>query len=326
MATAATPTNGPRLELDQSVVDFGRVADHETRNARVLIRNTGDRPLTVRDLVPTCGCTTTRFETPATIPAGGESAVVLDFDPRGSGRQEKYVRVVSDDPQRPNRTIKIRAEVIATLTAEPRFLALGRAEAGAPVMGSVEITAALDGCSLDFAKLDGDLATHATSSITRLNDPAEPRGVWRVDVNFDDTVPWGWHTGSMLVVGTVETETGERPITMNFAMNGSFEGAVIANETMLGLQTLRPGQPIERETTILRADGRPLACLSATIVGGPPGIEARIEPLDATRTRWRLRLEGAAPVAAGTLEGTVVVTTDTPENPVLAFRFAGIVR
>ena len=328
-AADSTPVSAdaaPRLEFDEPVIDFGRVPDHETRTARVVVRNAGGRPLTVQKVVPTCGCTTVGFKTPMTIPAGGESTITLDFDPKGSGKQEKYVQVVSNDPGKPTSTVTIRADVIATLTAEPRFLALGRVTAGAPVVGSIEVSAAEDGCTLRNARITGDLAPHATPSITRLNDPTEARGVWRVDVNIGPAVPWGWHTASMVVDGTIETAEGPRPIKMNFAINGSFEGSVIADETLLGLLTMKPGQRIDRETTLQRADGRPLACLSTTIVDGTPGLEAVVEPLDAERTRWRLRLRGTAPRTPGSVRGTVVITTDDPANPVVAIRYAGVVR
>jgi len=159
-----------------------------------------------------------------------------------------------------------------------------------------------------------------------VNDPAEARGVWRVDVNIGPAVPWGWHTGSMVVDGTIDTPEGPKPIEMNFAINGSFEGSVIADETLLGLLTLRPGQPIDRETTLQRVDGRPLALLSTTIVDGEPGLEAVVEPLDPERTKWRLRLRGKAPTRLGSVRGTIVVTTDDPANPVVAIRYAGNVR
>ena len=325
-STTAPTDAAPRLEFDEPVIDFGRVADHETRTARVVVRNAGGRPLTVEKVVPTCGCTTVGFKTPMTIAAGGESTITLDFDPRGSGRQEKYVQVVSNDPRRATSTVTIRAEVIATLTAEPRFLALGRVTAGAPVIGSIEVTAAEPGCTLEGAKITGDLASHAKPSITRLNDPADPRGVWRVDVNIGATVPWGWHTGSMVVNGRIETSDGPKPIEMNFAMNGSFEGSIIADETLIGLLTMKPGQRIDREVTLQRVDGRTLTCFSATIAGGTPGLRARVEPLDAERTRWQVRLEGTAPNAPGSVGGTVVVTTDDPATPVVAIRYAGVVR
>ena len=326
-AVASTATEGgPRLEFDEPVIDFGRVPDHETRNARVVIRNAGSSPLTVQKVVPTCGCTTVGFKTPVTLPAGGESILTLDFDPKGSGKQEKYVQVVSNDPRRATSTVTIRADVVATLTAEPRFLALGRVTAGAPVLGSIEITAAVDGCDLSGAKITGDLAAHATPSITRLNDPSEARGRWRVDVNIGPAVPWGWHTASMVVNGTIDTPSDQRPIEMKFAMNGSFEGSIIADETLIGLLTMKPGQRIDREVTLQRADGRGLTCLSATIAGGTPGLRASVEPLDTGRTRWRVRLEGTAPNAPGSVGGTVVVTTDDPANPVVAIRYAGVVR
>ncbi|NCF38608.1 MAG: DUF1573 domain-containing protein [Planctomycetia bacterium] len=323
---STTSEAAPRLEFDEPVIDFGSVPDHETRTAEVVVRNAGGRPLTVQKVVPTCGCTTVGFKTPMTIPVGGQSTITLDFDPKGGGRQEKYVQVVSNDPRRPTSTVTIRANVIATLTAEPRFLALGRVTAGTPVLGSIEVTAAEDGCSLKGAKITGDLAPYATPSITRVNDPAEARGVWRVDVNIAPTVPWGWHNGSMIVEGTIDTAEGPKPIEMNFAINGSFEGSVIADETLLGLLTLRPGQPIDRETTLQRVDGRPLALLSTTIVDGEPGLEAVVEPLDPERTKWRLRLRGKAPTRLGSVRGTIVVTTDDPANPVVAIRYAGNVR
>ncbi len=323
-AEAADPSD-PRLKIENQTIDLGTVADYETRTAEVRFQNVGGDTLTIERVIPTCGCTTIGFENDQAFAPGEQGSFTLDFTPKSAGRQQKYIQVVSSDPLIPVTTVTLKAEVEPTLEAEPRFLAMGRLAFGELHIGSIEMSALAEDCSLTDVSFTGDLTADVTGTITETTPQGARRGTWRVDVEFPGTTPWGWQNGSMLVSGTIQTADGPRPIEMRFVVNGSFEGEVNAEETLLPLLSLRPGQEILKTTTLRRADGTPLDCTSATVVKSPDGLSATVEPIDANRTRWRLTLSGNAPTRSGSFKGIVAITTDIPGEQIIEIQFAGLV-
>ena len=323
-AETADPSK-PRLTIENPILDLGDVADYETRTAEVRFKNTGGDTLTVERVIPTCGCTTIGFESNRTFAPGEGGSFTLDFTPKSSGQQQKYIQVVSSDPLVPVTAVTLNANVIPTLEAEPRYLALGRVAYGEPHTGSIDLTALADDCTLTDVSFTGDITDQATASITDTTPEGTRRSSWRVDVDFPAKTSWGWHNGGMLVSGIIETTAGPRPISMRFVINGSFEGAITAKETLLALLSLRPSQKILKTTTLRRTDGTPFECTSATIVKSPEGLTATVEPTDSNRTEWLLTLAGNAPSKPGTLKGVIAITTNVPDEEIIEIQFAGAV-
>ena len=323
-AEAADPDD-PRLKIENKTIDLGAVADYETRTAEVRFQNVGGDVLTIKQVIPTCGCTTIGFKNDQTFAPGEQGSFTLDFTPKSPGQQQKYIQVVSSDPLIPITTVTLKADVTPTLEAEPRFLAMGRQAFGQPHIASIEMSALADDCTLNDVSFTGDLTTDIMATITDTTPEGTRRSTWRVDVEFPGTTPWGWQNGSMVVSGAIETADGPRPIEMRFLVNGSFEGEVNADETLLPLLSLRAGQQILKTTTLRRADGTPLQCTSATVVKSPDGLTASIEPIDQNRTKWRLTLSGNAPTSPGSFKGVVAITTDVPGEEIIEIQFAGVV-
>ena len=324
----ARPTADPtkaRLTIENPILDLGDVADYETRTAEVRFKNTGGDTLTVQRVIPTCGCTTIGFKENQTFEPGEGGSFALNFTPKSSGQQQKYIQVVSSDPLVPVAAVTLKASVIPTLQAEPGFLAMGRVTYGQPQTGAIEIAALADDCDLTNVSFTGEIADHATATITETTPEGMRRGSWIVDVNFPAETPWGWHTGGMLVSGSIETPDGPRPIQKRFVVNGSFEGKINAKTTLLGLLSLRSGQKILKTTILRRADGAAFECTSATIVKSPEGLAVTVEPTDSGRTEWMLTLDGNAPSKPGTLKGVIAITTDVPGEQIIEIQFAGAV-
>lgn len=322
--TTADPSD-PRLTIENQVLDLGDVADYETRTAEVRFKNTGGDTLTIERVIPTCGCTTIGFEKNQLFAPGEGGSFTLDFRPKSSGQQQKYIQVVSSDPLVPVSTVTLKANVVPTLEAEPRYLAFGRVTYGEPHSRSIEIKALADDCKLTDVSLTGNIADHANATITDTTPEGDRRGTWRVDVDFPAETSWGWHNGTMLVSGTIETDAGARPIKILFVANGSFEDKINASETLLPLLSLRRGQKILKTTTLRSADGSPFECTSATIVKSPEGLTVTVEPVDSDRTTWLLTLTGNAPASPGSFEGVVAITTNVPGEQIIEIQFAGAV-
>ena len=102
----------PRLGLDATTHDFGRIIRAFVVSHRFKATNLGTAPLTIKALKPSCGCTSTM--TGKAILAPGE-ATELDvaFNPAGQyGVVYKTVTVESDDPVQPSQVLTIQAEIL----------------------------------------------------------------------------------------------------------------------------------------------------------------------------------------------------------------------
>ena len=101
----------PRLTLKATHHDFGRIPPDRTVSYRFQARNTGTDLLTITDLKPTCGCTSTVVGR-KTLAPGESTELEVSFNPVGfNGVVHKSVQVLSDDPRAPAQTLDFQADV-----------------------------------------------------------------------------------------------------------------------------------------------------------------------------------------------------------------------
>jgi hypothetical protein len=96
-ATAATETKPegplPAFKFERMEYDFGQVREGEKVAYTYKFTNTGDAPLIVQSVQPSCGCTAPDWSKQP-IPVGGEGFVKVEFDSNGKqGIQNKVVTV-----------------------------------------------------------------------------------------------------------------------------------------------------------------------------------------------------------------------------------------
>lgn len=107
---AAVPP--PRVAVEPSRFDFGRLLAGRTVSKELVVRNHGGRTLEIRSVSTDCGCTVVGAFRKALAP-GGRSAVRVSFTaPDAPGRTEKRVVVKTNDPDRPAVEVTLAAEVV----------------------------------------------------------------------------------------------------------------------------------------------------------------------------------------------------------------------
>lgn len=100
-----------QLLFEPAEWDFGTVAEAEGKVSHAFTgRNTGEKPLVILDVVTTCGCTVPDFSRQP-VPPGGETTVVVTFDPANRpGRFDKTLAVYSTE-RRKVATLTLRGDV-----------------------------------------------------------------------------------------------------------------------------------------------------------------------------------------------------------------------
>jgi hypothetical protein len=98
------------VEVDQKF-DAGTVIKGEIIKAKFTIKNTGDYPLVISEVSPSCSCTVSSFPEDPILPGeSGEILAEVDTD-KASGVLNKTVRIVANTEQ-PIEPVVIHATVL----------------------------------------------------------------------------------------------------------------------------------------------------------------------------------------------------------------------
>ncbi len=86
----------PAFKFERLEYDFGQIREGEKVSYTYKFTNTGDAPLIVQSVQPSCGCTAPDWSKEP-IPVGGNGFVKVEFDSNGKqGIQNKIVTVVAN--------------------------------------------------------------------------------------------------------------------------------------------------------------------------------------------------------------------------------------
>ncbi|RLE22854.1 MAG: hypothetical protein DRJ65_13005, partial [Acidobacteria bacterium] len=121
MVSFVAAQGGPKLVVEEKVIDLGEVPQGVVKDVKFDLRNEGSGPLTVKSVRPTCGCTVAEYD--KEIPAGGTGSVRAKLDTTGfKGAISKSVLVMTDDLSAPIVTLAIKAIVKPYIDVMPRAL------------------------------------------------------------------------------------------------------------------------------------------------------------------------------------------------------------
>lgn len=108
----ATPKTGALTEVafTEDSHAFGEVAFEVPAKHTFRFTNTGNQPLTIENVKPSCGCTATNYSKEA-IPVGGEGFVELTYNAKKVGIFRKTATVTMNTEPR-NKILSISGEVV----------------------------------------------------------------------------------------------------------------------------------------------------------------------------------------------------------------------
>jgi len=100
----------PKIEIGQETKDMGTIPKGQVIETDFVIHNSGGSDLVITDARPSCGCTVSSFD--KVIKPGADGKVHTSVDTKSfSGPISKSVLVVSNDPDRPQMNLFVKAVV-----------------------------------------------------------------------------------------------------------------------------------------------------------------------------------------------------------------------
>lgn len=111
IAPGSVRTEGPSLQVADSNHNFGKIAQGTAVRYEFILRNTGDAPLEIIEVRPSCGCTTAG-DWPRTIKPGESGKLPIRMETaQFAGAITKTITLTTNDPSRPQTVLEIKADI-----------------------------------------------------------------------------------------------------------------------------------------------------------------------------------------------------------------------
>jgi hypothetical protein len=179
--------------------------------ATLRFRNDGEAPLTISRIRCSCGCTAARLAKMVYQP-GESGELVVRFDPTGrKGKQQKTCTIHSNDRENPTLTVRLKAEVMSLVWAEPTPLINMQQPRGLPFDETVTLWSRADEFEL--------VRVESTSPLMRV-DVGETERVWVEDedrhhfrtpirLSLPPDQPVGYVNGELRIISTLTQHDAE---------------------------------------------------------------------------------------------------------------------
>lgn len=329
----------PLIEFETLAYDFGVMSETETRSGALTFTNTGNAPLVIEDIKPTCGCTAVELQKKTYAP-GESGSISVVFDPSGPNEpgkpQRKYVNVLSNAANASSgvTSVAILADVQAFIDMQPRFLQINEVRLGQPYHADITVTGADTELVIESVEptnphirvevLDPPRDSATDSQPTDGRRPTKTR-IIRVHVSPD--APWGnlfsWLT--VTITGRPAPDAELMTHTARIRIQGQVFGELAADPDTFRFGVL-PGEPFEREMFIESRDNLPFQITGAT-AQCTAATSARVETEQLSPVRWRVVLKATGGAGPAPARGVVTLTTTVsgPEST-LEIPIIGVVR
>lgn len=122
--------NGPRLEVEPILADFGKIRQGAQVEQIFHLKNTGDAPLVIGQVKTSCGCTAA-LPSKTSFAPGEEGEIRAVFNSKGfSGEIKKSIYVYSNDKSRTFMEVVMHGQVVPEIEVSPTVLEAGTVEVG----------------------------------------------------------------------------------------------------------------------------------------------------------------------------------------------------
>ncbi len=329
--TTVDATTAPRLTLDNSVIEFGRLYEETKVSSKVVYRNTGKSTLMNIEFHPACGCTVAK-PTHTVLEPGESGSVEITFDPKGKpGRTTKTVQVRSNDPFQPNQTLRLEADYVPLVQVTPPIVQFGTVIAGNSGKALLTILSRDKDFTIKEVKINNEyVQAHPANDDLPNTDPLYP-GRIVLEFNLSNKAPTGSVSGvaEIVCVARVDGQGEPQEVKQTINFMSHILGDLVSDPRFIRIAQAFPDEAFEGSILLTSASGRPFNIVSSEVLESTlPNMTARAEPYDngAGLRGYKLILQGKGGPSVGMFRGIVEVKTDLPNESPAKIPFNGFVR
>jgi len=293
----------PRLEFEQPTFDFGEVDQGEKVKASFAFKNSGDGPLDILKVVPTCGCTTAELDKKQYQP--GESGIIsVTFNTqRFPGKVTKRITVESNDPNRPRTSVTLKGNVTVDIRYAPNSLFFADARMGQSATHEININTGRM-ANLELSDVEVNIQPECLNARVVQVDATHARLVVTADGSK-------FPSQKSQINGTLSFQTNSKAQkTIRIPISIRIQRPIATSPRSVYMFASKEGKPREVTVKVRSTDNSNFQIL---------GVESNSEFISITRGKDEGRekylvatLSGQAEL--GKFEAEIRVTTDNPEQ------------
>ncbi|MEN2435151.1 DUF1573 domain-containing protein [Weeksellaceae bacterium A-14] len=99
------------ITFEQTTLDYGTIKKGSDGNRTFVVKNTGDKPLIIEKVKPSCGCTTPEWSKEPILP-GKTGKIAVHYNTNLVNPFQKLIEVYSNDPKNSRSVIYIKGTVV----------------------------------------------------------------------------------------------------------------------------------------------------------------------------------------------------------------------
>ena len=311
-ATGVSGGAQPQLSVAPSSIDFGTVSNGQKSSANLVLNNAGSADLTVSMMTVTGSAFgISGITTPKTISAGQSAQVTVTFSPTATGAVSGNISIVSNDPTNPTLSVPLTGTGTAAptgqLTASSTSLSFGSVAVGATSTQQVAITNT-GNAAVQISKISPSGAGFTFSGMTA---PAtlNPSQTGTLSVNFAPTAA-GAASGSIVITSNANGSS----MTISLSGTGAQAGLSVTPASF-NFGSIVEGQTKSQSFTVTNAGTAWVTIAQIAANGSGFSVSGLNTPATLAAGQSTTFTTLFAPTAAGSLSGSVVITSNTPNSP-----------
>ena len=311
-ATGVSGGAQPQLSVAPSSIDFGTVSNGQKSSANLVLNNAGSADLTVSMMTVTGSAFgISGITTPKTISAGQSAQVTVTFSPTATGAVSGNISIVSNDPTNPTLSVPLTGTGTAAptgqLTASSMSLSFGSVAVGATSTQQVAITNT-GNAAVQISKISPSGAGFTFGGMTA---PAtlNPSQTGTLSVNFAPTAA-GAASGSIVITSNANGS----PMTISLSGTGAQAGLSVTPASF-NFGSIVEGQTKSQSFTVTNAGTAWVTIAQIAASGAGFSVYGLSTPATLAAGQSATFSVLFAPTAAGSLSGSVVITSNTPSSP-----------
>ena len=309
-ATAVAPA--PQISLSSSSVQFGTVGIGSTSNLNLTISNTGNADLTV-SVISLTGAefSVSGITTPKTIVAGQSAQLGLSFQPKVGGAAAATLSITSNDPANPTMSVALAGTgstaTFGQLQANPASVSFGSVNAG----GNATQQIILNNTGTAAVQISSIAASGAGFSVNGITTPFTLNATATATLNvvFAPTTG-GSASGSV----TVTSNATNSPLTISLSGTVAQPGLTIAPASF-AYGSVTDGQTKSQTFTLTNTGATSLTISQLSVSGAGYSLSGLATPSTIAAGASATFSALFAPTTAGSLPGTITITSNAPGSP-----------
>lgn len=313
LCLAQAPEGKPVISFDRTHHDFGKISADRKVVARYKVTNKGNAPLQIKNLNPSCGCTST-VTGQWHLKPGESTELEVGFNPAGfRGLSRKFVQVTSDDPVQPVVTISFEAEVIMEIMPSTTALFFQDIPRTATKRAPVRLASG-NGQPVQVTSTKAAGAPYLAATVKAEGNDAV------VDIMIDGRkVPVGKQSGVDTL--TISTSNPRVPV-VNISVQWEIKSPLQVSPLKVAWVEVA-GKELSAPVQIRHGEGKPFRVLTAT--ASHPLL--KVQGLGkAAAAQQDLVVQFGAGAKAGFYNERILITTDNPEQPELEVKVSAVLR